>query len=239
MNRWLKTVLFLAVSIVLTRLIPFSSFFRNVNTMVHEFCHALLTLLMSGRVSGIQLHADHSGVTYSYLSSWWSLTAVSLAGYIGASLFSLLLFALYFKRRERTGLLLITAIALLMIVFWVHEGFGVWWLAGFIGLNAAIYFFAPAFVHWYYVLLAFIMLEESVLGPFYLLQYALLSPGQAGDAANMRQLTGIPALVWALLFVVVSLWCAVKSVAFFGKIRAPKTARTVHTETRQRPYSRD
>lgn len=206
--------------------------------MVHEFSHALLTLMFSGRVSGILLQPDHSGVTYSTLSSWWSLVAVSLGGYIGASLFTLLLFALYFKRKERTGLLLITAVALLMIGLWVHAGFGVWWLAGFIVLNAAIYWFAPVLVPWYYLLLAFMMLEESVLGPVYLLGYALLSPGQAGDAANMTQLTGVPALVWALLFLVVSLWCAVKSIGYFGRIRAPKAART-RPEARQQPYGRD
>lgn len=95
MNKWLKTLLFLAGSAFLTRLIPFSSLFRNLDTMVHEFGHALMTLLLSGSVLRIELYADHSGVTYSAIGAGAQAILVSLAGYTLASLFSLLLFYLY------------------------------------------------------------------------------------------------------------------------------------------------
>lgn len=69
MNKWLKTLLFLAGSALLTRFIPFSSLFRNLDTMFHEFGHALVTLLLSGSVLRIELYPDHSGVTYSAIAA--------------------------------------------------------------------------------------------------------------------------------------------------------------------------
>ena len=62
MSNWVKTILFLIGSAVLTHWIP-SSFFRNLDTMVHEFGHAVVTLALSGKVMYIELYSDHSGVT--------------------------------------------------------------------------------------------------------------------------------------------------------------------------------
>lgn len=102
MNKWLKALLFLAGAAFLTRLIPFSSWFRILDTMIHELGHAAMTLLMSGRVLSIELNPDHSGVTYSMLASGgWSPIVVSLAGYTSASLFAILMFYGYAK--EKTG----------------------------------------------------------------------------------------------------------------------------------------
>jgi hypothetical protein len=46
------------ITAFLTRFIPFSEFFRNVDTLVHELSHALVTLLLSGSVMFINLYAD-------------------------------------------------------------------------------------------------------------------------------------------------------------------------------------
>lgn len=88
-----KTVVFLVVAAVLTRVIPFSSFFRNVDTLVHEFGHAIVTLLVSGKVLYIHLFADHSGVTYSSAAAHsWRFILIALAGYIVSTVFAVLLF---------------------------------------------------------------------------------------------------------------------------------------------------
>ncbi|WP_338130505.1 M50 family metallopeptidase [Cohnella ginsengisoli] len=143
MGKWLMTLLYLAVSVFLTRLIPFSSFFRNLDTTMHEFSHALTALLLSGQVLGIELHSDHSGVTYTRLASSWSSLPVSMSGYIGASLFSLLLFALHRRQAQRLGLALIVAVAAVMLVLFVHGGFGMAWLAIFIALTGTMLFLGP------------------------------------------------------------------------------------------------
>ncbi|MDI4647286.1 M50 family metallopeptidase [Cohnella hashimotonis] len=215
MGKWLMTLIYLAVSVFLTRLIPFSSFFRNLDTMMHEFCHALIALLLSGQVLGIELHSDHSGVTYTRLASSWSSLPVSMSGYIGASVFSLLLFALHRRRAQRLGLALIVAVAAVMLILFVHGGFGMAWLAIFIALTGTMLFLGPKIRNFYYLLLAFLTLEESALGPISLALIALGSPSRAGDATNLANETGVPALFWALLFVLVSLACATRSLQLF------------------------
>lgn len=217
MNKWLKTLLFLAGSALLTRLIPFSALFRNLDTMVHEFGHALVTLLLSGRVLRIELYADHSGVTYSAIGAGAKAVLVSLGGYPLASLFSLLLFYLYRKGRVKWGLMLTTGIALVMLVLYVRGGFGMIWLSGFIALNLAMMFLWPKFSKYYYLFLAFLTLEESVAGAIILLSAAVLSPSRAGDAANLARLTPLPAVVWALLFVLFALLCAKWALGLFFK----------------------
>ncbi|WP_410513704.1 M50 family metallopeptidase [Paenibacillus sp. BR2-3] len=215
MSKWLKTILFLAGSAFLTRLIPFSSLFRNLDTMIHEFGHALVTLLLSGRVLRIELYANHSGVTYSAIQAGGKAIGVSLAGYPAASLFALLIFYLYAKGRRNWGLLLISGIALIMLLLYVRGGFGVLWLSGFILLNIIMVLAGKGVQKFYYLLLAFLTLEESVLGPLFLVTASLFSPSGAGDAGNLARLTPLPALLWALLFLAFSLLCAKRAIGFF------------------------
>lgn len=215
MNKWLKTILFLVGSAVLTRLIPLSYVFRTVDTMIHEFGHAVLTLLTSGRVLAIQLNADHSGSTYSTTTSNAMSMLVGLAGYTVASLCAVLLFYWMSKRREKWGLVLLTAIAIVMLIMYVHQGYGVFWLVGFIVLNIVMMYLPPVVRNIYYGLLAFLTLEESVLGPFYLVILSLTGTGRAGDASNLASWTSIPAVLWALLFLAFALVCAKIAVSLF------------------------
>lgn len=209
MNQWIKTGWLLVLSVILTRLIPFSSLFRNVNTLIHEFGHALMTLLLSGKVLRIELYADHSGVTYSSLPSKWSMIAVSLAGYTIASLFAWLMFYLYKRRQLAVGLGLLTLVALLTLILYVRGTFGIVWLLGFIALNIIMIFIKKEkLTKFYYLLISFIVLEESVVSSFILVTIALSNPAKAGDAANLAQYTAIPAIGWAGVFLVFALWCA-------------------------------
>ncbi|WP_410769396.1 M50 family metallopeptidase [Fontibacillus sp. BL9] len=217
MNKWLKAFLFIIGAAILTRLIPFSNWFRMLDTMIHELGHAVVTLLVSGRVLRIELNPDHSGVTYSLLISDWSQIVVSLAGYITASLFAIALFYGYYRQKQAIGLVIISVLALMTIVFFVRSGYGLWWLIIFVAVNMAFYFFGGWVRNFYYLLLAFLCLEESLMGPVTLLLRSLTAPAQAGDAANLANLTMVPALVWSLLFLGISLLCAMSSLQLYWK----------------------
>lgn len=221
MSKWLLTVLFLIGSAFLTHLIPFSSFFRYLDTMIHEFGHAVVTLLLSGKVMYIELYADHSGVTKSMITRSWAIIPVSLAGYMTASLFTWLLFALHARGLQRRGLVVITLLAVLSLVLFVRNGYGMTWLAGFTALNVVVLLWGGQTVtKWYYLLVAFMTLEESVMGPLYLLRLAINRPRQAGDAALLGQVTVVPAPVWGLFFTLFALWCAKRALqCFFGENR--------------------
>lgn len=219
MSNWLKTVFFLIGSAFLTRLIPFSSFFRNLDTMIHEFGHAIVTLAFSGQVMYIELFANHSGVTYSRVMNNWTQIPISLAGYMTASLFAVFLFKMRARDKQRWGLQVITLLAIVSLIMFVRNEFGVMWLVGFIALNIIMLALMPRWLNdFYYLLLAFLTLEESVLGPISLILYSLDNPASAGDAANLSRITMIPAIGWSVLFTLFSLACAKSAIqAFMGR----------------------
>ncbi|MWV45671.1 M50 family peptidase [Paenibacillus sp. HJL G12] len=220
-------VLVVFLTSILTRFLPFSAFFRNVDTLVHELSHGLVTLVLSGKVMVIYLYSNQSGVTLSSFDANWKSIPISLAGYIGSALFSLLLFFLYAKRQERAGLIIVMALAAIAAVLFVRNGYGVIWCAGFAILSALVAFMAPPWLRsGYYILIAFICLVESVVSPFVILSLSLYHPGAAGDAANLAQVTHVPALLWCLVFAAVSLWSAKLSTSLLFKrgFGQPKTA---------------
>jgi len=208
MNNWLKTILLIIAAAVVTRFLPFSAYFRNVNTFIHELGHAVVTLLSSGHVVFIHLFADHSGVTYSSLPDSWRIIPVSLAGYIAASVFVLLLFRWYARGKQQLGLAVLTVLAAIGLMVFVRNEFGMVWCAGFIGLSAvALVVKWPQVRDAYYLFIGFICLVESVLTPLMLLVIAIREPQSAGDATNLEAVTGIPAIAWAIVFLLIALWC--------------------------------
>ncbi|WP_068786173.1 M50 family metallopeptidase [Paenibacillus phocaensis] len=219
MNKWLKALLFLVGAAILTRLIPFSDWFRMLDTMVHELGHAIVTLLASGQVLRIELNPDHSGVTYSVLASGWSQLAVSLAGYISASLFAVAMFFGYSRQNQAAGLVLISMMALVSLLLFVRSGYGRGWLILFLFINAAFFLLGGRIRNFYYLLLAFLCLEESVMGPVTLLLNSIVSPGQAGDATSLARLTGVSPLVWSLIFLAISLVCALSALQLYWNDR--------------------
>lgn len=225
MFSWLKTGLILVITLILTRFVPFSSFFRNVNTLVHELSHAFAALLLQGSVMEIHLYANQSGVTVTRFQENWMIIPIALSGYIGASLFTALLFLLYRGGKLRTGLGIVAILAVVGLVLFVRNGYGVVWSAGFAAVTAAVAFLAPIWLQkGYYLLIAFLCLVESVVSSFVILYLALTRPYSAGDATSLDQATGLPALVWGVLFVLVALWCARISLSSLFRRRAETRA---------------
>jgi len=221
MFSWLRMAAIIVVTTFLTRFIPFSAFFQNVNTLVHELAHALVTLLLKGSVMHIYLYADQSGVTYTAYTNSWMLIPIALAGYTGSALFSLLLFFLHARGKGRIGLALIAIAAGVALALFVRNGYGMAWSAGFTALTLLIYFIAPSWLRsGYYLLIAFICLVESIISPFILLFLAITEPASAGDAASLSGVTFVPAFVWAALFCALSLWCAKGAIGYLFRRRS-------------------
>jgi hypothetical protein len=227
MSNWVKTILFLIGSALLTHWIP-SSFFRNLDTMVHEFGHAVVTLALSGQVQRIELYANHSGVTLSAISQArsWSIIPVALAGYTTASVFAWFLFSAFARGKQQIGFLVMIAISTISLLLFVRNGFGIMFLIGFIALTIIMMAIPLKWLrNFYYLLLAFLCLEESVFGPIYLIQAASRNTRQAGDATNLALHTGVPTMVWAIIFTLFALWCAKRAVqAFLGRNKRPRSA---------------
>lgn len=206
---WKKTGVILLITAVFTRMLPFSSFFQNVNTLFHELAHALTALVLNGKVMHIYLFADQSGVTYTSFTDSWVRLPIGLAGYIGASCFAVLLFMVYRSGQQRLGLKLIVAVTASSLVLFVRNDYGIFWCLGFTLLTTLLLLVRKSWLDkGYFLLIAFICLVESFISSVVLLMLAISEPTAAGDATGLALSTGIPALFWAILFVLFSSWCA-------------------------------
>lgn len=218
MGKWLLTIFCLVASVLLTRWVPFSDYFRNVDTLVHEFGHAAATLLTQGKVHYIHLNADHSGVTLSSMTKSWGGLPIALAGYTTASLFSVLLFYWWRTDRQREGLLLMAVLAAFSLALFVRNDYGMMWTAGFFAATVVAALLGRWVSRAYYLVISFLCLEESVFGPLTLWMAAVRTPGQAGDATLLAEQTGIPAPIWGFVFTAFALLCARSAIGqFIGK----------------------
>ena len=173
---------------------------------LHELGHALAALLTGGQVLSIQIFPDEGGLTTT--RGGWLFIILS-AGYVGSLLAGGAL--LYLSSYRAWGRRLMVALAVLLVVstlLFFRNGFAV--LYGLLAA-AAMFFSAyrlPPEVNAYIV--RFIAVASCL--------YAILDirsdlfvthiPAGAGllnDAAALSQLTGLPAILWAVLWMAVSL----------------------------------
>src|SRR3982751_693623 len=63
-------------------------------TFVHEGSHALVGFLTGGSVQSLTIGSDGSGMVYSAPSGWFGSVLTSSAGYIGSTVFGVLLLLL-------------------------------------------------------------------------------------------------------------------------------------------------
>ncbi|MFF7650068.1 M50 family metallopeptidase [Streptomyces sp. NPDC007983] len=179
---------------------------RNAITIAHEGGHGLIALLSGRRLDGIRLHSDTSGLTVSrgkptgigmVLTAAAGYTAPSLIGLLGAWLLAAnhitallwgttaLLAAMLVMIRNAYGVLtVVTAGAAFFLVSWLTEP----------DVQAA---FAYGVV-WF-------LLIGGVRPPFELQGKRRRGGAYDSDPDQLARLTNVPAVVWLLLFHVVSL----------------------------------
>ncbi len=193
----------LPLLVLLTNRIPYvGKFLRIVNTLIHESGHAFVALLSRGEVYEVELFSDRSGTATTKTSGKFSRFLVAIAGYPFGSAFAWLMF--YFISRNHIDwvLYILACIALVNLALLVRNTFGIFWLIAFVALLIIVVYYGNADVTYYFSLwLAGILLFEAFYSAIELLIIAAKKPKSAGDAYNLQSFTGIPALIWAVLFV--------------------------------------
>src|SRR4029077_4490029 len=100
--------------------------FKLFTTWVHECGHALMTVLVGGRVPSIAIEPDTSGTTRTFVPVGRAARGlVASSGYLGAALVGcLLMVATRVERWAHAILLGLGAFMLLTLVFWMRNAFG-------------------------------------------------------------------------------------------------------------------
>jgi len=206
--------------------VPFlSKFFKIINTAVHELGHAVISLLLSGKVQKIELFSNSEGVTVTQCSRPWKAFFISLAGYPFASTISYFCFYLLQKGFERELIIGFIVLFILMLLLWIRNLYGFFWVIFFGGSNAALlYYIADPkilfMVALFYVTILFI---ESLLSALIILYLSFRIPQQAGDSTNLQNYTHIPTWFWGIFFAVFSIFVTYKTIIHFFIFFIPNT----------------
>jgi hypothetical protein len=214
-QRELLIVLGLALASIILWRVPvlgtISYPFRLFGTFVHEICHGLAAVLTGGEFRRFEINADLSGVAFSAGGLRW---VISSAGYVGSALFGGLLMVLSARGVPPREVLMGLGIALgVLCLLFVRNLFGI--VTG-IMLSAVLIvagrYLTVEWAGWLLIFLAVQLILDALNSIFDLLRLSTMR-GVVTDAEIMASATGIPALVWAIL------WAALSGFILFWSLR--------------------
>ena len=177
--------------------------FKLFTTWVHESGHALMTVLVGGRVSSISIQPDTSGLTKSLIPvGRVARGLVASAGYLGAAVVGcLLMAATRVEKWAHVILLTLGASMLLTLVFWMRNLFGVVVvLAWGVALITLARTGAASAVRFFLSLLAI----QVALNAVYDIRVLFLIDRSQSDAATMARLFLLPSWLWATMWMLMS-----------------------------------
>jgi len=219
------TLLFAAAISIILWFVPFAEIlsypFRIFVTFIHEGGHAIAALLTGNSVQSLSVALNASGETYTTEGGTFSRMLVSSAGYLGAMTFGALLLVLI-RRAVAARVVLIGSAAIILVLTTVFGLFkpiiaGSWSSLGgipftlfagialAIGLIAVARFASPTVATFVVSLLAVQCVLNALLDlktVFFL--SSPFAPSVPTDAVNMANATGIPAIIWAIVWIVVA-----------------------------------
>lgn len=202
---------------------------RLFTTIVHELAHGLAALLSGGDFVAFRIAPDGSGLAYTR----GGLRALIIpAGYLGTALIGALLVRLsrHLSAARWTlaavGLLtsLLTARYALPVLFTTDVLYGALTLLSGIGFGLGLVWAARRFsqhwTHWLLTVLGSWLGLSSIEDLLTLLSISVapFDPALRSDAMAMAEISGIPAVVWALLWLAIGVYAV--GWALFGRLRS-------------------
>ena len=219
-----RTLLAVTLLSVALWFIPFAEYltypFRLFVTFIHEGGHALAALLTGNSVVSLSVSPDTSGLTVSTQGGFFSQMLTSSAGYIGATAYGALLLVLIRKAMAARYVLLGSAAFVLAMTlifglaapainlsFWSGVPFTL--VSGLLiasGLIAVALWTSPRVASFFASFLAAqcVLNALSDLKTIFFLSTPFANSTHT-DAMNMANLTGMPRIIWAAIWVAVSL----------------------------------
>ncbi|MDH3493384.1 MAG: M50 family metallopeptidase [Acidobacteriota bacterium] len=205
---------------------PFASYIvyplQLFATFVHEGSHVLAALMTGGSVQSLTVAPDTSGAVWSVTNSWLSQMITSSAGYLGTTLFGIVLLVwLRYKFSSRNALYFTSGfVAVMTLVFgflaplWnffaakVTIGSVAFTVISGAMLAAGLFAVGKyAALKWVNFSLAFLAVQCLLNSVFSLktLFYISATTNSHSDAMNMANATGVPAVAWVLIWIVLSI----------------------------------
>jgi hypothetical protein len=204
-GNWFWAAVAVSLIVSLTPWAPFILYpFRLFSTWVHECSHALMTVLVGGRVMAITIDPDSSGLTHSLVPAGRVARGlVASAGYLGAAVVGCLLMAATRVAKWAPVILRSLGVCMLLtLAFWMRNlfGFGVVlaWGVALVTLAGRGTANAPRF------LLSLLAIQVA-LNSVYDIRVLFLIDRGPSDAATMARLFLLPSWVWATSWMLISI----------------------------------
>lgn len=224
-------VILLIIATVITIVlwfIPFADYLvypiRLFVTFIHEASHALIAVLTGGSVQSLTIASDGSGVVYSAPSGWFGAMLTSSAGYLGTTVFGVMMLVLIRKSVSPHKVLVGSGIFIgtMTVVFGILSpifhflslnvafssviftvGAGLLLAAGLLALGK---FSSYRVANFSVAFLAIQCLLNSLsdLKTVFFINAPLVGSDLANDAKNMADATGLPGVFWVFLWIVIS-----------------------------------
>src|SRR5829696_2532697 len=208
-------------------------------TFIHEGGHVLASILTGSSVQSLTVAPDTSGEVYSVGSGWFSQLFISSAGYVGTTAFGAALLAwIRFGLSSKRALYISSGIiAVLTVVFgvlaptWnffanVTLGSLAFTVLSGIALTAGLFSVARfANLKWANFAVAFLAVQCLLNAMFSLLELTFIAgfTNMHSDAANMAAATGLPGIVWAVLWIGISIFLISIGMRLYAVSRTTKT----------------
>lgn len=186
--------------------------FQLLGTFVHEISHGLAAIATGGQFQRFAVHPDLSGIAWSAGGIRW---VIASAGYVGSALVGGALLVITARGVPARSVLALGGIVLgvLCLVF-VRNLFGI--VSGLMLAGALIVAgerLTPMAAYGLLLFLAVQLILDAVDNVIDLILISANYEGVLTDARLMEMHTGVPALVWAVV------WCGIALVILAGSLR--------------------
>ena len=198
---------FAGLALVLPRIPVIGKWFNIINTAIHELGHALMALILEGSVKKIELFNDASGTTTTATKTKFGSFLVAFIGYPFSSFVSYFIFYLLTVGYEKGFLIGISILFLFMLLLWVRNIYGVLWILIFCAVNGYLIYLNNAhYIHIATLLYAVFIAVDAVFSALTVLFLSIKQKDKAGDATLLKKITGVPAVIWGIVFAGVAGW---------------------------------
>jgi hypothetical protein len=197
---WLPVLIGLVALVLWDTVVAYP--FRVFVVFLHEISHGLAAVLTGGRIVSIGLSVDEGGVCVTQGGSRFVTLS---AGYLGSLLFGAL-FLLLGARRKHAGAIvgLIGLFVLVVTLVYVRTLFG--FVYGLLAAAVLILVASKLKPDASQILLVAIGVMSCLYAVWAIASDVLLRSVPSSDASALARLTLVPALVWGVLWIAISLW---------------------------------
>jgi hypothetical protein len=200
---WLPVLLGLGAILLWDTFIVYP--FRVFVVFLHEISHGIAAVLTGGRIVSIGLTFDEGGVCVTQGGSRFLTLS---AGYLGSLLWGALFLLLGMRRRRAPGVVaLVGLFTLVVTILFVRSGFGL--VYGLLSAATLMLVASKLKPQASEILLAAIGVMSCLYAVWDIASDVVLRHVPHSDAAALARLTGVPAIVWGVLWIAASVWVIV------------------------------